>query len=56
MLADPLTKTMDSERLDQTMMTGYMDLRPTKESMMIKERNRIWRQNARAAKNASKEE
>ena len=56
MLADPLTKTMDSERLDQAMTTGYMDLRPTKESIMIKERNRIWRQNARAAKNASKEE
>ena len=56
MLADPLTKTMDSERLDHAMMTGYMDLRPTKESMMIKERNRIWRQNARAAKNANKEE
>ena len=56
MLADPLTKTMDSERLDETMLTGYMDLRPTKESMMIKERNRIWRQNAREAKNAKKKE
>ena len=55
MLADPLTKNMDSERLDQTMMTGYMDLRPTAESMMIKERNRAWRQNARNEKNVKKE-
>ena len=54
-LRSQLTST-SSPSLDQTMMTGYMDLRPTKESMMIKERNRIWRQNARAAKNANKED
>ena len=35
MLADPLTKAMDTERLDKAMMTGYMDLRPTAESLMI---------------------
>ena len=43
MLADPLTKAMSSERLDATMATGHWDLRPTAESLMIKEKNRALR-------------
>ena len=44
MLADPLTKAMSSEALVKTMMTGQFDMRPTAESLMIKEKNRISRQ------------
>ena len=40
MLADPLTKAMKTDRLDETLRTGRFDLRPTAESLMIKERNR----------------
>ena len=40
MLADPLTKAMSCERLAHTMATGHFDLRPTAESLMIKEKNR----------------
>ncbi len=43
MLADPLTKSMSSERLDATMATGLFDMRPTAESLMIKEKNRALR-------------
>jgi len=39
MLADPLTKAMKTDRLDETLRTGRFDLRPTAESLMIKERN-----------------
>ena len=39
MLADPLTKTMHCETLVNTMMTGRYDMRPTAESLMIKEKN-----------------
>ena len=56
MLADPLTKAMDTERLDDAMMTGRMDLRPTAESLMIKERNRAWRESDREAKKQSMED
>ena len=47
MLADPLTKSMTSDTLAQTMMTGRFDLKPTAESLMIKERNRASRQKAK---------
>ena len=40
MIADPLTKTMKSDRLKETMETGQLDLRPTPESLAIKEKNR----------------
>ena len=40
MLADPLTTAMSSDRLVKTMMTGHFDMRPTAESLMIKEKNR----------------
>ena len=43
MLADPLTKAMSCERLTETMMTGRFDMRPTAESLMIKEKNRACR-------------
>ena len=43
MLADPLTKTMTSEKLTNVMMTGQYDLRPTEESLMIKAKNRALR-------------
>ena len=47
MLADPLTKAMSSESLVKTMMTGRFDMRPTAESLMIKEKNRISRKKAK---------
>ena len=40
MIADPLTKSMDPTRLVTTLMTGQLDLRPTPESLAIKEKNR----------------
>ena len=43
MLADPLTKNMNPSRLMETMMTGMFDMKPTAESLMIKERNRASR-------------
>jgi hypothetical protein len=43
MLADPLTKVMSSERMVHTLMTGQFDMRPTAESLMIKEKNRTSR-------------
>ena len=46
MIADPLTKAMKPDRLLQTMETGALDLRPTPESLAIKEKNRKARQNA----------
>ncbi len=47
MLADPLTKVMSAQRLDDTMMTGFFDIRPTAESMAIKEKSRVLRKNKR---------
>ena len=47
MLADPLTKCMKSDRLDITMMTGKFDIKPTAESLMIKEKNRAFRKAAK---------
>ena len=52
MLADPLTKAMSSDRLTRTMMTGVFDMRPTAESLMIKEKNRACR---KAQKKSTKE-
>ena len=51
MLADPLTKAMKSDRLQQTLKTGLFDLKLTAESLMIKEKNRACR---KAAKTKSK--
>ena len=51
MLADPLTKSMSSDRLVERMMTGCFDMRPTDESLMIKEKNRARR---KAAKQTAK--
>ena len=52
MLADPLTKAIKSDRLQQTLKTGLFDLRPTAESLMIKEKNRACR---KAAKDKTKD-
>ena len=49
MLADPLTKQMSSERLDRTLETKQFDLRPTPESLMIKQKNRAARQKAKVS-------
>ena len=47
MLADPFTKAMNCERLVATMETGNFDIRPTAESLMIKEKNRVARRSAK---------
>jgi len=47
MLADPLTKMMSSDTLNKIMMTGQFDMRPTAESLMIKEKNRACRKKAK---------
>ena len=47
MLADPLTKAMNTDRLVQTMMTGEFDMNATPESLMIKEKSRLARQAAK---------
>ena len=51
MLADPLTKSMDSDRLVHALMTGQFDIRPTAESLMIKEKNRASRRAAKQSAN-----
>jgi hypothetical protein len=56
MLADPLTKVMSAQRLDDTMMTGFFDIRPTAESLAIKERNRVLRKNKREQEKSEKSE
>ena len=50
MLADPLTKAMKSDSMVQTFMTGKFDMRPTPESLMIKEKNRQSRKKAKLDK------
>jgi hypothetical protein len=40
MIADPLTKVMNAERMIKTFETGVFDMTPTEESLRIKERNR----------------
>ena len=48
MLADPLTKAMVSDTLAETMMSGQWSMRPTAESLMIKEKNRASRKKGKA--------
>ena len=48
MLADPLTKSMNADRMVETMMTGRFDMRPTAESLFIKEKNRASRKAGKA--------
>ena len=50
MLADPLTKAMNCDRLSRTLSTGVLDLKPTEESLYIKEKNKVVRKKAREAK------
>ena len=53
MLADPLTKAMNCERMEKTLSTGQLDFQPTSEILMIKEKNRIAR---KAAKELEKQD
>ena len=50
MIADPLTKAMSCDRLSRTLRTGILDLKPTEESLYIKEKNKAVRKKAREAK------
>ena len=56
MVADPLTKLMQSEHLRRTMMTGIFDMRPTPESLAIKERNRESRKRCRGGGDQDEED
>ena len=56
MIADPLTKAMDPARMVNTLMTGKLDLRPTPESLAIKEKNRQLRKNKKENEKQQKEE
>ena len=56
MIADPLTKAMDPTRMVNTFMTGKLDLRPTPESLAIKEKNRQLRKNKKENEKKQKEE
>ena len=47
MLADPLTKAMNSDAMGKVMTTGVFDMKPTEESLMIKEKNRLSRKKAK---------
>ncbi len=50
MLADPLTKGMGAERLVETFTTGVFDIKPTAESLLIKQKkNRASRQKTKAS-------
>ena len=40
MLADPLTKVMQPDRMAETFETGIFDMHPTEESLAIKARSR----------------
>ena len=55
MLADPLTKVMSAEVLEQTMMSGVFDMTPTAESIIIKEKNRASRRKARDVRREGRE-
>ena len=50
MIADPFTKVMKADRLVKTFMTGKFDMKPTAESLMIKEKNRQYRKRLRDEK------
>ena len=52
MLADPLTKAMKPDRMVATFQTGRFDMRPTAESLMIKEKNRQSRKATKKVKKA----
>ena len=53
MIADPLTKAMNGDRLAKIMITGHLDLQPTQESLMIQTNNRLHRKAAKAQKSAN---
>ena len=50
MVADPLTKAMNADRLATMLQTGVLNLTPTPESLFIKEKNKVVRKNAREKK------
>ena len=50
MIADPFTNTMAATRLEDTLMTGLLDLRPTEESLLIKAKNRASRKKTKEEK------
>ena len=50
MIADPLTKTMAATRLEDTLMTGVLGLRPTEGSLLIKVKNRASRKKTKEEK------
>ena len=52
MVRDPLTKKTGPERLVNTMTTGRLDLKPTAESLMVKNKNRELRRKVRASAGA----
>ena len=43
MLSDPLTKVMAADVLEEALMTGFYDMTPSAESLIIKEKNRASR-------------
>ena len=47
MIADPLTKAMNGGRLVDAITISYLDLKPTGEPLMIKEKNRMLRKAAK---------
>ena len=55
MIADPLTKVMNADRMTRTFETGVFDMVPTAESLAIKERNRQTRKSQRNAKHEKPE-
>ena len=60
MIADPLTKVMNADRMTKTFETGIFDMTPTEESLRIKARNRecrgALRKKTKNKKNTSAEE
>ena len=55
MLADPLTKVMAEDRLTSALSSGVFDMPPTKESLAIKERNRVGRKTKRECEKQDKQ-
>ena len=49
MIADPLTKSMKADRMLDCLMTGRFNMRPTAESLALKERNRQSRKRSRTS-------
>ena len=54
MLADPFTKAMAADRLVAAMEAGHFDIRPTAESLMIKEKNRVVRKSVKEKEEADR--